>query len=157
MAIPKTHVEDFRVPPGHIAITIDLAGLEPATIAIPAAKLAQALDSLDQSFAGFSYQRALALFVREFRKLKRRVAVAGTELVPFWLVVRHPTAGNALQQSIADHLRRAGSVHVTLHIGRSGGVALAVGDQFVDLEASLAASKGGSVGVVGFTVVEASP
>jgi hypothetical protein len=136
-----TRAEDFHVPAGHLAVTVDLAPMPPSTVAIEAAKLDDVLNSLDLAFVGVSYHRVLAMFSRDFRKLKHSKVMPGLALVPFWLALRYPTGAEAVKLAVSDELRRTGSAHITVHTGVECGVAIAVAAGFVDLENSLMLSK----------------
>jgi hypothetical protein len=114
MPAPETRIEDFHVPAGHVAVTIDFAPLPPSTVAIEATKLVDVLNSLDLAFVGIVYSSVVAMFSRDFRKLKRGETIPGLELVPFC---------------------------ITVHAGAERGVAIAVATGFVDLENSLVASQ----------------
>jgi hypothetical protein len=134
-------VEDFHVPPGHIAATLDFAPRPPSTVVIDATKLVDVLNRLDLAFAGVSYSSVLAMFGRDFHKLKHGKAMPGFELVPFWLAFRYPTGAEAVSRAVSDDLRRSGAAHVTIHAGIECGVAIAVAAGFVDLEKPLTASQ----------------
>jgi hypothetical protein len=46
-----------------------------------------------------------------------------------------------MQRSISEQLRRRGCAHVTIQAGVSCGVAITIGDRFVDLATLLTASR----------------
>jgi hypothetical protein len=151
MSAPKTsrtRAEDFHVPPGHVAVTLDFAPRPPSTVAIEATKLVDVLNRLDTAFTGIPYDRVLAMFGRDFHKLKHGKAMPDLELVPFWLAFRYPTGADAVKRAVSDELRRSGSAHVTIHAGVECGVAIAVAAGFVDLEKPLTASQKTGAGAV---------
>jgi hypothetical protein len=143
-------VDAYRVPPGHVAITIDFTGFTPLTVVVPATDLVQVRDRLDRVFSGITYSHVLALFGREFREITGGKAKSGMEMVPVWLALRHPAGGPAMQCAISESLLHTGSAHVTIHAGTNGGIAMALGGRFIDLEIPLAVSK--HMGVDGIVI-----
>src|SRR4051794_28273273 len=141
MPAPETRVEDYRVPAGHVAVTLDFPPLAPSPVAIKATKLVDVLNRLDLAFVGVPYGSVLARFRRDFRRLKHGKVMPGLELLPFWLAFRYPTGADAVKRAISDELRRTGRAHITVHAGVECGVAIAVAAGFVDLENPLTASQ----------------
>jgi hypothetical protein len=127
---------DYRVPAGHCALTIDLAGLTPTTLLVEEGKLTAYVEGVDRVLASMSYVEFLHLFIAQFRAAKEAAddeAVCAA-LTGWWLVLRHPALGADMANATSDMMARGEPVHATVHIGTTGGLTFALGAQFIDLD-----------------------
>lgn len=137
-----TRVEDFRVPDGKIACSIDFSGLDPSTIQIDADKLTDLLAEMDLLFAGWTYQRVLSVFAAAFREWKRGNTKARDACTAvFWLALRHPASGEAMRAGVLHTLRQDGRAHITFHDGAERGIAFTLAPAFCDLGGCLEGAK----------------
>jgi hypothetical protein len=146
---PRTPPESYRVSPGRVAVTIDMAGLAPVSAEIDVAALAGLLAAGDRGFAGQPYAAALAAFAEWFRRAHQDGAIGEGILAAFWLGCRHPEFGQRLVTALSHRLRRDGRAHLTLHVGSECGLAIVLADEFADLKLALDAARAAGVTVVG--------
>lgn len=141
-------VEEYRVPPGQIALTFDFEGYSPGTIAISGAEFSDIVATIGNACAGWSYDKTLSLLGGVFREWKkgRKDAECGL-LLGYWIALNHPVSGDDTRRLIANRMANNEPIHITLFGARKRGIAIAVGDRFVDLEAHLRAAKAAGIGV----------
>jgi hypothetical protein len=146
--------EDFRAPAGCCAITIDIAGLTPTSLAIENVKLADVLQGFDGVTAKQTYAEVLNLFVAAFRHLKAgHDEAASACLLAWWLAFRHPAIGPSMTTAVSDRMARGDRVHITLHIGARGrGLTIGLADRFADLDRAAEHAKAANLGPTVFEV-----
>jgi hypothetical protein len=128
-------VEDYRVGAGQVALTIDAAGLSPMTVSIEEGALAGVASRFDGSMTGKTYAEALRSFVSALRRTKSgHEDAAYVGLFGWWLAFRHPAAAAAMVRTTSDMMARGEPVHLSLHIGVTGGLTFALSDKFIDLD-----------------------
>lgn len=137
------HVEDYRVPPGCVAITADVKGADPITVAIEAEHLAELIEGMTAYLAHIEYYQlakslAHSLVLEQRRRKPSEDVMTGAGMTAMWLVLHHPQRGHLNRAAIAELMAAAQPVHVTWHYQRNHGAAIAIADQFVDLEHALA-------------------
>jgi hypothetical protein len=129
-------VHAFRAPPGTVAITLDVRGTPPSTIVFAAAELVDA--TAKAARLGLNYYRAVPFIARQFQRARRRgngATVRSAALLALWSALHHPTVGVQMRAVVSDALRRDGRAHLTWNFSRRHGLAIGVGQTFVDLDA----------------------
>jgi hypothetical protein len=149
-----TLVEKYRVPAGRIALTFDIQGRNPSTIAINAESLVDVLDSVGQLVADKSYPQVLHLLAAIIQAADEGVAGAWNgAILGFWLVCHHPSGGAEMAARLADAIALGRPAHITMHVGAGGiGLAFGLGDRFADLDQAAAMAR--KAGVASFIVGE---
>ena len=144
-----TPVEDYRAPPGQIAMTFDFEGSDPSTIEIEAGSLVDTVTEIGKHVSGWSYQRALQMLGGIHRAWKQgRPGTENGMLLGFWAALHHPASGDAMRRKIAERMASGARVHITMFAGRDGGIAFTMGDSFVDLAELSRLSRAAGVGIV---------
>jgi hypothetical protein len=155
---PSAHtqirVEDYRVGPGRVALTFDIAGRDPSTVSVDASSLSNVLARVEAAVAGRSYEWILHLLAGaiEAADAGEPDAWNAAALTGFWLAVHHPAAGTEMAARLSDAIAIRGCAHLTMHIGQHRGIAFALADTFVDLDAVAATAR--KVGVATYVVAE---
>lgn len=134
----QSPVESYRVPPGRFAITIDIAGHNPSTVSLEAEKITELM------------RRAHALWPKtmSFPTLVNGLAErfaddpdnAGAAIGIATTALYHPQQGAAIRQAVSQALAVNGKAHLTWNYNPRHGLAMAVGEHFVDLDKPLAAA-----------------
>lgn len=147
-----TPVEEYRVPEGHIALTFDFEDYTPSTIAIETQHFADIVAQTGKKIcADWTYEKTLSVLgdiFRAWKKGKNPDARSGL-LLGYWVALNHPRGGEKMRRLIADRMANNEPVHITLFGARKRGIAIALGERFVDLARPLQAAK--NTGVQGFT------
>jgi hypothetical protein len=131
----RTRVEAYRVPPGSVALTFNLAGRDPSTISIDATALADVLDRVGKLVAGKTYEQSVHMLGAVIRAADEGVADAWNgAILGFWLALNHPHGGVEMAARLSDAIALDGRAHLTMHAGRDRGIAFALAPQFVDLD-----------------------
>lgn len=140
-------VEDYRVSAGQVALTIDAAGLTPMTVSIEEGALAGVANRFDGSMTDRTYAEALRSFVSALRRTKSgHDDAAYVGLFGWWLAFRHPAAGARMVDVVSDMMARGEPVHLSLHIGVTGGLTFALSDKFIDLDRVAEHAKAANLG-----------
>jgi hypothetical protein len=148
-----TPVEAYRVPPGRVGLTFDLAGRDPSTISIDATALVGVLDRVGALVAGKTYEQVIHLLGAVIEAADAGNGDAwNAGLIGFWLATHHPHGGAEMAARLSDAIALDGRAHITMHAGRDRGVAFALGGQFVDLDHAARLAKQG--GIATFVVAE---
>ena len=135
-----TPVEDFRAPEGTVSITMDVAGAAPSTYTIEAAKIVDLIDGVARRIEGGNYYRIVRGIADHFVDCKRRGALSemtNIGVLCLWSALRHPQQGASMRDMVSEALRRDGKAHITWHFSPTAGLAMALAEKFVDLEALL--------------------
>jgi hypothetical protein len=129
-------VEDFRVPDGLLAITFDVAGAAPTTCMIDPSRLVEALEGAAAVIQQTYYQtvRGTAYGLLQAKRQGDDETLPGIGLMGVWTAFNHPKSGDAFRRGVSRRLRETGKAHITWRFGPAG-LAMAMGDAFVDLEA----------------------
>jgi hypothetical protein len=147
----QSHVEDWRVPNGTVAITLDVAGCDPSTFAIDASELVGTMERAAPPFSRAPYHTAVRWIAQEFPKVRgadegqcKAIGIAA-----LWSALHHPTCGEKMREAVSASLRRNGRAHISWCFGPNG-LAMALAESFRDLETIAAsyAASGGGVAVV---------
>jgi hypothetical protein len=128
-------VEDWRVPDGMVAVTLDIEGETPGTLAIQAETFTPLMERMDRIAAALSYAGAVKFAAEEFIKARRendREGMIGAAYTAFWTALNHPKFGSQMRRGISASLRQDGKAHLTWRFG-SKGLAIALGASFTDL------------------------
>jgi hypothetical protein len=151
----QIRVEDYRVGPGRVALTFDIAGRDPSTVSVDASSLSHVLARVEAAVAGRSYEQILHLLAGAIEAADAGDvdAWSAAALTGFWLAVHHPAAGGEMAARLSDAIAIRGSAHITMHVGRHRGIAFALADTFVDLDAVAASARKAGVA----TYVQAEP
>jgi hypothetical protein len=132
--------EDFVVPEGIVAITMDVDGAPPSTCLFEATAAVDiegyVQSAMDKIPDNPGYRRFVAVLAEVF--LKARQSRDDSELEPigcaaFWTVLNHPQMGGQARQAISAQLRRDGKTHITWRFGKDG-LGISVGERFADME-----------------------
>jgi hypothetical protein len=136
-------IEDYRVGPGRVALTFDIAGRDPSTVSVDASSLSHVLARVETAVAGRSYEWVLHLLAGAIEAADAGDvdAWSAAAFAGFWLAVHHPMAGAEMAARLSDAIAIRGSAHITMHVGRHRGIAFGLGDQFVDLEPAAASAR----------------
>jgi hypothetical protein len=146
-------VEDYRVGPGRVALTFDIAGRDPSTVSVDASSLSHVLARVDELAAGRSYEQVLHVLAGAIEAADAGEADAwNAALVGFWLAVHHPAAGAEMAARLSDAIAIPGCAHLTMHVGQHRGIAFALADTFVDLDAVAASAR--KAGVATYVAAE---
>jgi hypothetical protein len=131
-ATPKILVNDFRVPDGMVALTLDVHGINPVTMSVEAGKLEETLRAFDQDLRAQAFGpsvnlstetggREWAQYVR-IRSLLidglRQVDASGRKIeemqgllwCALWCAFNHPTKGNPMRRQVSEAIRKTGKV-----------------------------------------------
>jgi hypothetical protein len=128
-------IEDFRVPAGKLAITVDIDDTAPSTVLFDATKIAEILNEAARHFAGDDYYKIVRMSMRAFLKIRRQKGdLTGVGIAILWSVFHHPTTGADTRQIVSRRLREGGKVHITWKFSSTYGLGITVADQFVDLD-----------------------
>jgi hypothetical protein len=132
----ETRAEDFRVPAGRLALTLDIEGVNPSTCIMDPAAVPAVLELVDREMTRLRipYGSAVAGLAAEFRSARRQGddgAMAGIGPACLWLAFNHPQTGALMRERVSDALRREGKAHLTLTVAGER-LCLALGPQFVD-------------------------
>jgi hypothetical protein len=155
-------VEDFRVGEGNVAFTLDLAGVEPTTVSIPAAELPEILSLIRRVFnmtADHSTDIGLhSVMRRAMIDLTKQARTSqdpevGTQLigVAAFCTLFHPASGAEFRSRISDSLRQDGKAHVTISCDARLKFAFLLAERFVDMEDAIAAMPADAAGSVAIT------
>lgn len=131
---------DFVAPAGLICITLDVNGADPSTAMIEASDLVPALAEAARMAANCSYRQFVRTIAQEFVRARRVNDDAPLQwLAPaaLWSAFEHPQTGDAMRRAVSADLRGGGKAHLTWRFGPDG-LALALGERFVDLAAASA-------------------
>ncbi len=141
--------EHFTAPEGTIAITFDVAGVDPSTCLIETASLVPILEELDATARASPYHDLVRQTAREFVRAKSEgdeATLRWIGMLGFWTALNHPNAPD-MRRAVAAAMRQEGrAVHLSWRFGPAG-LAVALSDQFVDLERMSAAAPPDRVSV----------
>jgi hypothetical protein len=132
------HVEDYRVPEGHIAFTLDLAGVDPTTFSFEAEKLSEFMAGFDKIPSTEHSKPGNHVVVREnlIEATKRARGGEPQELImlSIWCTMFHPTSGEAIRDGVSQSLRETGKAHVTISMDAKKNFGCGLGEKFVDAQ-----------------------
>ncbi len=132
-------VEDYRVPEGHIAFTLDLAGVDPTTISFEAEKLSEFMAGFDKIPSTERSKPGNHAVVRENLIEATKRARRGGEpqeliMLSIWCTMFHPTSGEAMRDGVSQSLRETGKAHVTISMDAKKNFGCGLGEKFVDAQ-----------------------
>jgi hypothetical protein len=150
----RARVEHYRAPPGHVALTFDLAGRPPSTLSISAASLTHVIDHIAELVADKTYAEVLHILAAAIQAADAGCDEAwNVALVGFWLATHHPVGGAEMAARLSDAIAVNGYAHISLHVGPDGrGLAFGLAPAFVNLDDIAAAAR--KVGVGAFVLSE---
>jgi hypothetical protein len=150
----QIRVEDYRVGSGRVALTFDIANRDPSTISIDAASLSHVLARVEAAVAGRSYEWVVHLLASAIEAADAGDvdAWSAAAFAGLWLAVHHPVAGTEMAARLSDAIAIRGCAHLTMHVGQHRGIAFALADTFVDLDAVAASAR--KAGVATYVVAE---
>lgn len=135
-------VEDFRVPGGKVAITVDVQGEDPSTVMFDADKIADMMKGVEQVIGRSSYYPMVRGLAAEFAACKRKGAdITGVGIGILWSALYHPRSGKEMREGVSRDLREKGRAHITWQV-TDDGLAMSLADQFVDMGNLVAAAPG---------------
>jgi hypothetical protein len=142
-------VMDFAVPPGVLAVTLDVTGAPPVSLLVDPEKLTALMDQIGGAAGKLSYRRLVEQLARAF--VQATAARADDDLVWIglaicWTAMSHPAAGAAMRTAVSARLGTAGRAHIIWKFS-PGGLAIAVADHFVSLDAAIAMARPDRVSV----------
>ncbi|MCL2430561.1 MAG: hypothetical protein FWD12_15145 [Alphaproteobacteria bacterium] len=147
--------EAFQCPTGLVAVTLDVQGVAPATCLMDARDVTDTAAGIQRQIADLEcdYYATVRFIAGAFAKVKQ-AAQPDVELqwigpLTLWSALHHPGAGAAVRSKVSDALRNAGRAHITWQVSNAG-LAIAVADKFVDLDAFIAHAPRDQV----FTVID---
>jgi hypothetical protein len=149
---PPTRVEDWRVPDGHIGITVDVAGSPPTSLALEAGALVDLMERCNPVCQPIGYESVSRMISSEFPKVRGGVDDETCKtfgIMALWVSLYHPMHGHLMRSRVSDYLRDTGKAHISWRVGPSG-LAMSLGDKFADLGDALdeyAAAGGGPIAV----------
>lgn len=135
------------MPEGLIGITLDVMGTAPSSVLLDAANLVDVLDEVDRLAPKLGYYAKVHAAAREFVKAKQSrddAKVPGIGLLSLWTALHHPRAGAIMRAKVSTALRDKGRAHITWQFSTAG-LAIALADQFVNLEGFIAHVPGNAV------------
>jgi hypothetical protein len=142
-------VEDFRVPTGKLAITIEVREENPSTLMFDASNVADLMHAIEQMPDRPAYGTLVRCLAAEFVKNRHsNTDVSGTGIGILWTALHHPQHGLAMRQAVSRDLRDKGKAHIIWHLTHKG-LAIALAAQFVDLDTILAATPANQTVLVG--------
>lgn len=133
--------EDFVAPVGTVAITIDVEGIAPTTLMFDATKVAEIEAKAKELAAGLSYRPAVGNFAKMFvdaRKQQDDRELTAIGIGILWSAFNHPQSGDQMRRRVSAALRKDGKAHITWHFSLRHGLAISLGEGFVDLEQIIA-------------------
>jgi hypothetical protein len=131
---PGAPVEDFRVPDGKFAITVEVDGADPSTVIFDADMVGDLASEMARLKNAPPYHQAVAGIGKEFLKARRDGGdLTGIGVGILWSALYHPKHGERMRVTVSRSLRDQGKVHVTWSLSAKG-LGLAVADQFVDMD-----------------------
>jgi hypothetical protein len=99
----RTRIELYRVPPGHVALTLDVHDRPPSTVLIPVATFGGVLDGVGAIVGGKTYHQVLQLFAAAIAAADAGDPDAcNAGLIGFWLALNHPSGGAEMAAGLAD-------------------------------------------------------
>ena len=129
-------VEDFVVPEGIVAITLDVSGANPVTCQIKANQFTDLMTKVDKISQGRDYHDTARMNAAAFLEAKRNNdddVLTSVGVVAAWTALNHPQSGEAMRQKLSDALRREGKAHISWHVSPKG-LFIGLGERFLDLE-----------------------
>jgi hypothetical protein len=130
-------VEDFVVPGGTVAVTFDVAGVEPWSSIIDATKVVEAVERFQKIVGDKPYRPFIRDMGREMAKAKRNndtETLESSGIMGAWSAFYHPEGGQQMREAVSTMLRQTGKAHITWRYSPTNGLALALSEKFVDLE-----------------------
>jgi hypothetical protein len=134
--LTQVPVGGFRAGEGTVAFTLDIAGWAPVSVVLAVGDLdallsegPQVSPSRRRDLRWHAKQRVamVGMFTRGGVAVKEDVALFG-----LWLALNYP--GDGVRRQVAAAIRQRNAAHVTMAIDRRGMMALAVADEFKDLD-----------------------
>lgn len=144
--------EDWRVPDGMVALTLDVKGHDPSTIAMPFADLTKLLEAFEsdrrvQKPAGETdldfHRRVRHHIVDEFPRAKAAGAeeeVKSLLTAALWTAFEHPGSKD-MRKAVSQKLRKTGKAHLTA-AADSENFIVALAEVFMDLSEALRLAQG---------------
>lgn len=131
--------EDFIAPTGTICITLDVVGApSQSTVMLDASKIVDIERQIRSLMPpGLHYGSICNWCAESFIDARKRGddgPLASIGIGVLWTVLNHPRQGDVSRRTISQMLRRDGKAHVTWFYDPNHGLAISVGDGFVDLE-----------------------
>jgi hypothetical protein len=128
-------VEDFRVPDGKLALTIELMDHAPVTIGIDADQIADILAEMTAMLGDtkLDYHDLVQGFAKEF--IKRRTD-GGAVFGILWTALYHPKGGEKFREMVSRQIANKGKAHITYRLSPKG-LAIALAYQCADVDEEL--------------------
>jgi hypothetical protein len=149
--------EEFSVPDGMVAITLDIERHNPSTLMLSARFLNDFVDMAAAKLINRTYVSVIREIALGFPSVRGRdeSKSEAMAIMALWSVFNHPQGGKTARKAVADALRQDGKAHITWRIG-STGLAISVAEAFFPLASVIdaQAKAGDSVVVAEF---EAEP
>jgi hypothetical protein len=143
-----TPVEEFVAPGGTVAITFDVAGVEPWTSVLDATKIVEAVERFRKIVGDTPYRPFIRSMGVELAKAKRsgdNEILESSGIMGAWSAFYHPDSGQQMRETISTMLRQTGKAHITWRYSPTNGLAMALSEKFVDLDDIAANAPRGSV------------
>jgi hypothetical protein len=147
--ISEIPVDEFGVPDGMVAFTLDVHDINPFTLCIEAAELIVMLRDIEQ---GLDPEGKACHDLEHYAKLRsfliatlRRANASGEDKMPpsmavLWCVFNHPEGSDVVRRRVSEALRRTGKAHITMACDVKERVAVAVSDKFVEMTQLMASA-----------------
>jgi hypothetical protein len=151
--------EEFSVPDGMVAITLDIEHHGPSTLMLSARCLNDFVDMAAAELINRTYISVIREIALGFPLVRGRDEGKSEALaiMALWSVFNHPQGGRTARKAVADALRQDGKAHITWRIG-STGLAISVAEAFFPLASVIdAQAKAGDSVVVAEFGVEPGP
>lgn len=146
-------VEDFRVPPGKLAITITIGDEPPSTVMFDSDRVAEIAARTQQEFSAAPYYSIVRGIIQVFTAQMRDGGdLSGAAFGFLWTALYHPMHGEQLRAGVSRKLRQTGRAHITWR-ATDAGLMIAMADQFVDIPVDALAARAPA----GFTAVVLQP
>jgi len=147
--IPEIPVDDFRVPDGMVALTLDVYGINPVTLCVKAAELVQTLNCIEEGLDDTAkarqdlthYAKIRSALIAALRRASPNDAdMSSLCLGCLWCAFNHPEGSDVLKKRVSEALRRTGKAHITMRCDAKERVAIALCDKFVELNPLMASA-----------------
>lgn len=140
--------KSFRVPRGKMAITITVYDENPTTLLFGADTVADIVRIVEQTPGRPPYDQFVREVAAAFIGCKRTGAdLTSVGAAVMWTALYHPQVGAAMRAAVPRELRDRGRAHISWRLTETR-LALALADEFVDLDVPLSATRRDNVVVV---------
>ena len=129
-------LEDFRVPNGRVALTVDIQDIAPLTFVFVAEDITEAMEHIERGRPDY-YTVARGLVAMLRRPQSDDLPLKKIGLMVLWTALYHPQVGPGMRRMVSLVLRERNSAHLTWTVTERG-LSIAVAEKFVDLDKLLA-------------------